>query len=190
MLSPEAVLWADQRMPGARVSERPVRSIGKRLCLRPTRTSWQHRAFGRSWPLDVGGEAAGARRADSPKRIVLAFNSGNTAWSSCGRCPAGTVSRCGSYLTVCLIQSGARLNRMDLNGALSNPSATDKGLLLDLSARRAELRATRGARAVSARSAAPRRTDLLRAVADVLALAGRPMRLAGDPLQRVRGHGT
>lgn len=48
--------------------------------------------------------------------FVLAFNTGNTAWSSCGRCPAGTVSRCGSYLTVCLIQSGARLNRMELTG--------------------------------------------------------------------------
>jgi hypothetical protein len=66
---------------------------------------------------------------------------------------------------------------MELSGALSNPSTTDKAVLRGLSERRAALPTRAKDQAPSPRAPVPRRTDLLRLAADALQLAGRPMTL-------------
>src|SRR4051794_17718445 len=66
---------------------------------------------------------------------------------------------------------------MELSGALSNPSTTDKALLSGLSERCAGPPRRAQNQKPSPRSPAPRRTDLLRLAADALQLAGCPMAL-------------
>lgn len=67
---------------------------------------------------------------------------------------------------------------MELTGALSNPTTTDKARLSGLSERNAELTKRALDQALLPRPPVPRRTDLLRVAADILRLAGRPMTLA------------
>ncbi len=84
------------------------------------------------------------------------------------------IARSSSYATNCLIQTGARLNRMELNGALSNPQAA-----LEVSRLR-ERCATLIRKAIeSPRSPTPipvRTPPVSEIVSRVLADAARPMR--------------